>query len=168
MKRLISFMLCLMMLLSLIGCSLPQPEPETEPTEAPTQPVVEVPLGTEIPAPKYSGVQLQYWSWLSEDAAEAAVLRQAAVFFEKTTGAKVVLNWLSGDMDALEQVFAGEDSVDLFELPGAELEDRFASHALELTEYAEAADYKEKSWEVLRAQLISRCGSFSITTSRPA
>ena len=167
MKRMISFLLCLMLVLSFLGCSRPQPEPETEPTEPPTRPVVEVPVETEETPQKYAGVQLQYWSWISEDAPEASVLQQAAEYFEKTTGAKVELHYLSADAEALEQTLAGENGVDLFELPGAALEEHFSAHALELTEYAEAADYPEKSWEVLREQMLGRCGGLKGLALRP-
>ena len=169
MKRLISFMLCVILLVSLAACQRTaheNPTPTTENMEPPTQSVAEVPLETEGPK-KYKDVQLQYWSLLTEDEPEAAALQQAAEYFEKTTGAKVELNWLEGDPDALKAVLTGAESADLFEMSGKDLETRFGQYALTLTDLAKKAGYEEQSWEVLRTQILSRCGALKAVALRP-
>ena len=171
MKRLICLVLCAVLLVSLTGCSrtpeASRTDPETQPAVLPTQPVLEVPLETEAAEKKYEGIRLRYWSLLGEEDTEAAVLHQAAEVFEKTTGAKVELNWLDGNPDALEAVLTGEGGADLFEVSGKNLETRFGQYALTLTDLAEKAGYREKSWDVLRTQILSRCNALKAVALRP-
>ena len=68
MKKLLSLLLCAVLLVSMAACNR-EPEP-TEPTEPPTRPVIEVELGTVPQELKYKGVQLQYWSLLRESDPE--------------------------------------------------------------------------------------------------
>lgn len=169
MKQLISLMLCIVLLISLTGCRTAVPQqtaPAAQPTQPPTQPVEEVPLETEQ-AKKYENVQLQYWSLLTEEDPEAVVVQQAAAFFEKTTGARVEINWQDGDPDVLAKVLDGGAGADLFETSGSDLETRFGQYALTLTDLAKTAGYEEKSWDVLRTQILSRCGALKALALRP-
>ena len=171
MKRLISLALCAVLLLSLAGCAQvmpsPQTKPPTEPTEPPTQPVVEVPMEDEKAERLYEDVELEYWTMLSEQDPEAAVLQQAAAVFEQTTGAKVNLNWMADRQEEPEQILSGDLRVDLFEVTGDELEQGLTQYALALTDLADAADYSEKSWSVLRNQILSRFGELKAVALRP-
>ena len=168
MKRMISALLCVALLFTIAGCVRePEPTEPTEPTEAPTQPVVEVEMDLAQKPLKYEGVGLRFYSMLEESSAEAAVLRQAAAFFGKTTGAAVELNWLSGDRGALLEKLAAGEAVDVFEIPGSALQEGFLQYAADLTEQAAASDYEKNSWEVLRTQLMSRCGSLKAIPYRP-
>ena len=63
MKKLLSLLLCALLL---CGCTQ-EPEAPTQPTEEPTQGVVEVSLATEPPVLKYEGVELEYLSLLAEN-----------------------------------------------------------------------------------------------------
>lgn len=161
MKKLLSLLLCLLLL---CGCAR-EPKP-TEPTEEPTQGVVEVNMATEPPVLKYEGVQLQYLSLLNENAPEARVLQLAAAEFEQTTGAKVELKWLGGNEAALTQTLSGKEKPDLFEASGSTME-ALKDQALDLTKLAEAAGFEEKSWEVLRKQILERCGTLKAVAIRP-
>ena len=169
MKRLISLALCMVMLLTLAGCSLPLPttetEPPTEPTEPPTQPVVEVPMD-EKQTLAYEGVQLQYWSLLDREDPEADLLVQAAEMFEKTTGAVVELNWMGGDQSQLDGILA-EGRADLFEISGNHLSEQYGQYAMELTSLAENSGYTENSWDGLRQQIISHWGALKAVALRP-
>ena len=165
MKRLISLLLCAAMLCTFAGCA--EPVPETQPTEEPTQPIVEVTLEAESAPLKYAGVTLQFWSGMEETDAEAAVLRQAAELFEKTTGAAVTVTWQGGDRTALAEKLAAGEKIDIFEVPGGALQEGFLQYALDLTELARASGYEGRSWEVLRSQIISRCGSLRAIAYRP-
>lgn len=171
MKRLISQVLCAVLLLSLAGCAqvmpAPQTEPPTEPTEPPTQPVVEVTMEDEKAERLYEDVELEYWTMLSEQDPEAAVLQQAAAVFEQTTGAKVNLNWMADGQEELELILSGDVRVDLFEVTGDALEQGLVQYALALTDLADAADYSEKSWEVLRKQILDRFGELKAVALRP-
>lgn len=165
MKRITGLLLCAALLLSFAGCA--QPVPETQPTEEPTQPVVEVPMETEQTSLKYEGTALQFWSMLSQEDPEAAVLRQAAAFFEKTTGAAVTLNWLAGDRTALAEKLAAGEPADVFEIPGGAVQEGFLTYALDLTALADESGYESRSWEVLRSQIIGRCGVLKAIPCRP-
>ena len=163
MRKWICLLLCAVLLLACAACGLGEsPEATAEPTEEPTQAMVEVPMGTEAVQRKYEGVQLQYWSLLTESDPEAAVLTQAAADFEQTTGAEVTITWLSGDESAL----TGPMQADIFEVSGAGMTQHL-SHAMDLTEPADNAGYENKSWNALRSQVISRCGSLKAIPYRP-
>ena len=167
MKRIVSLLLCAVLLLS--GCGRETPVPATEPappTEAPTRPVVETELELESQPLKYAGLEIQYWSMLENGAPETQVLQQAADYFEAATGARVVFNWLSGNDQLLAEHLAGDTPVDLFEVPG-KLLTNYLNDALDLTDMAGAAGYEEKSWEALRTRILNSCGSLKALALRP-
>lgn len=164
MKKLICLLLCAVLL---CGCSREQvPTTPSEPTEAPTRPVIEVPMEEEVQR-KYEDVRLTYWSLLAETDEEARILTQAAEDFRKTTGAVVNINWQAGDEDALIESLVGDLQADLFEVSGNGLQQRLLNLTLDLTELAETAGYREKSWDVLRSQMYSRSGTLSAIPYRP-
>lgn len=162
MKKLTCLLLCAVLL---CGCTQ-EPTP-TEPTEAPTQPVVEVPLETEAVQLKYEGTELHYWSLLSETDPEAKVLSQAVQDFEQTTGAKISINWLGGDEAKLTESLNGDLQADIFEVSGEGLKQNLLPLALDLTELAAENQYESKSWEVLRSQMLSRYGAMKAVAFRP-
>lgn len=161
MKKLI----CLLLALLLCGCAK-EPDP-TEPTEEPTRPVIEVPMETEGTPMKYEGVQLTYWSLLAESDAEAQVLLQAAADFEQTTGAVIHFQWQAGDEAGLIESLTGDLQADIFEVSGGEFQRSLQPLALELTQLAAEAGYESKSWEVLRTQILNRCGTLKAIAHRP-
>lgn len=161
MKKLLSLLLCIPLL---CGCAR-EPAP-TEPTEEPTQGVVEVDMATEPPVLKYEGVQLQYLSLLGENDPQARVLQLAAAEFEQTTGAKVELKWYGNNMDAITATLSGQNRPDLFEATGAAME-ALKDQALDLTAMAEAAQFEQKSWGTLRTQILEQCGSLKAVAIRP-
>lgn len=161
MKKLACLLLCVLLL-----CGCTQEPPPTEPTEEPTRPVVEITLETEAAQRKYEGVQLQYWSLLSETDPEARVLSQAAEDFMQTTGAAVTLNWLDGDEAKLAEMLAGDAQADIFEVSGQGLKE-LLPYAADLTELAAGAGYESQSWEVLRSQILSRYGTLKAVAYRP-
>ena len=165
MKRFTGLLLVAALLLTFAGCGVSAPE--TEPAEEPTLPMLEVHMELETAAPKHQGIQLQFWSMLEENDPEADVLRQAAAYFEKTTGAAVTINWLAGDRAMLAEKLAAGEQADLFEIPGAALQEGFAAYGLDLTALAENAGYGERSREVLRAQVLDRCGGLNAIAYRP-
>lgn len=165
MKKLICLLICVLLL---CGCAWEQvPTVPSEPMEALTRPVVEVPMEAEGQMLKYEGVQLTYWSLLAETDAEARVLTQAAADFRKTTGAVVNINWQAGDEASLIESLAGDLQADLFEVSGQGLQQSLLPLALDLTQMADKAGYEEKSWEVLRSQMYSRYGTLSAIAYRP-
>lgn len=172
MKRIVCLLLGACLLLA--GCAqvaLPiatgsAPTTDPAPTQEPTRPVVEITLEQESQKLKYEGLELQYWSMLESSAPESRVMEQAAEYFEATTGAKVHINWLSGNDQLLEEYLAGDTKMDLFEVPGKILSNHL-NKTLDLTEMAANADYNQKSWEVLRNQIYGYCGSLKAIALRP-
>ena len=165
MKKLICLMLGLLLL---CGCTREQaPTVPSEPTEAPTRPVVETPMETEGQILEYEGVQLTYWSLLAQTDPEAQVLMQAAADFQQTTGAVVNINWLSGNETALIESVTGDLQADLFEVSGNGLQQSLLPFALDLTEQAKNANYEDKSWDVLRSQMLNRSGTLKAIPYRP-
>ena len=165
MKKLTCLLLCLLLL---CGCTQEQaPTVPSEPTEAPTRPVVEIPLETEGQVLEYEGVQLTYWSLLAETDPEAQVLLQAAADFQQTTGAVININWQNGNETALIDSLTGDLQADLFEVSGNGLQQSLLPFALDLTEQAKNANYEEKSWDVLRSQMLSRGGTLKAIPYRP-
>lgn len=168
MKKIVSLLLWAALLIMAVGCSRePAPTEPTEPTEPPTQPIVEVELDLHEEPLKYEGVQLRFASMLSESDPEAAVIRQAASYFEKTTGADVEILWFAGDRTALAEKLAAGEGADIFEIPGGALQEGFLQYGLDLTEMAAASGYEENSWKVLRTQMESRCGGLMAIAYRP-
>ena len=171
MKRMISLLLCAALLWSLSGCNqtpaATEPTKATEPTEAPTQPVVEIEIDPRPAALKYRGVQLQFASLLSDTDPEAAAVSQAAAYFETTTGARVEIIWLAGDRDALAGKLAAGAGPDVFEVPGGAMQEGFLPYGMDLSEQAAAAGYEQRSWETLRSQSISRGGVLKGIPYRP-
>lgn len=172
MKRLISLVLCAVLLWSLSGCRQePLPteskDPTQLPTPAPTQGVVEEMLDPGSVALEYDGVQLQFWSMLQENDPEAKVYLQAAEYFRRTTGAQVQFNWLGGKEADLAEALAGDLQADIFEITGDSLGNQFLPYALELTEYATRAEYADHSWEKLTGQVQQRCSGLYGIPHRP-
>lgn len=153
MRKFISLLLTAALILTLSACGGP-----AEPTEAPTQPVVQVELETRPDLRPYLGVELSMLSMLSETDPAAAVLRQAAEVFETTTGASVTIHFLAGDEQALATNFAEGVKMDIFTAWIDDLDASYAAYALDLGKMAEAADYAQHSHKVLRNQVKERCG----------
>lgn len=153
MRKFISLLLMAALILTLSACGGP-----AEPTQPPTQPVVQVELETQPDLRPYLGVELSMLSMLSETDPAAEVLRQAAEVFETTTGAAVTVHFLAGDEQALAEKLAEGVNMDIFTTWIDDLEASYATYALDLGKMAEAADYAQHSHKTLRNQVKERCG----------
>lgn len=163
MKKWICFLLCWAVFLMCVACTRAEtPTEPVEPSQEPTQAVIEVPVETEPLQRKYEGVRLEYRSMLEENSPEAAVLRQAAGDFETITGAKVSIGWTGVDGAGLQDGTEG----DIFEVSGAALKQNLTL-ALDLTELAAEAGYEGKSHATLRSQVLDRYGSLKAIPHRP-
>ena len=143
----------LILLLGLSACGGGEPVPETTPPPV----EVEIPYIEETaPQLPYEGVQLTFRSICWEEEAQAQVLKQAAEFFEKKTGADIEFLWLEEEGDA-----------DLFQIAASDFADVDAATLLDLTEMAEESGYAEKSHEVLRNQITDQCGFLGAVAQVP-
>ena len=162
MRKTVSLLIMAALMLSLMaGCAKqpPQESVQTEPpTAAPTQAVEQVEL--ELPADErpYVGVVLQALMLPDADDPRAEVIRQAAEVFEARTGAKVEILWLHEDENLLSANLTSGVGVDIFATTMDLLGKDFLSYALDLTELAAERGYDEKSYPVLRQQVLARCG----------
>ena len=143
----------LILLLGLSACGGGEPVPETTPPPV----EVEIPYIEETAPPlPYEGMKLTFRSICWEEEAQAQVLKQAAEFFEKKTGADIEFLWLEEEGDA-----------DLFQIAASDFADVDAATLLDLTEMAEESGYAEKSHEVLRTQIVDQCGYLGAVAQVP-
>ena len=126
MRKFISLLLVAALIVTLSACG-----GAAEPTEAPTQPVVQVELETQPDLRPYLGVELSMLSMLSETDPAAEVLRQAAEVFEETTGAAVTLQFLAGDEQALAEKLSGGVKTDIFTAWIDDLDAGYSAYALD-------------------------------------
>lgn len=154
MKRFCSLLCAVLMALSLAACG-DDPKETTQPSQ--TEAVQKVPFETEGTTKKYEDVRLVYCTWLSEDAREARAVRQAAEYFRETTGAEVEIRYLHGDVQRCAEALT-DGKGDLFDISCQSLAESCRDYALDLTELAAEAGYETVSYEVLRQQVINRCG----------
>lgn len=158
-RKLISLLLCAALtVLYLPGCNrteVPETSEVTQPTQEPTQAVLEIELTMPQDERPYLGVELEMLTLLQPDDPRAAVLEQAAEVFEARTGAVVALRWLAGDENALASNLAESD---IFAATADGLQDLLGQYAMDLTDLAAAFGYGNNSHRVLREQIIQRCG----------
>ena len=152
MKKILWALLPVLMLLSACGTEV------TPETTAPLPVEVEIPYVEETQPPlPYEGVELTFQSiwWAGEP--EAQVLKQAADFFEKKTGAAVEIRWLEEE----------PEPADLFQITASDFADWEPAQLLDLTDMAEKAGYAGKSHEALRNQIIDHCGYLGAVAQVP-
>lgn len=158
MKKYISLLLCAALVLTLTGCKPGNKPEETQTTQDSTPSFVEVPLKPETEAGKYEDVELRFLTLMGRRDPQAAAIEQAVRTFEARFGAKVSIYWLDGNVDLLASNFSEGTAFDIFAVPGKALPSDYLDYALDLTELAKAAGYENHSYEVLRKQVINRCG----------
>ena len=163
MKKICCWLLVMAMVLSAAGCRRIS-EPETVATEPPTtvatEPeVLEVPYEGEEEVRPYEGVVLDFQTAVGEYDPEAAVIVQAAAYFEETTGAQVTIHWQDGMWDV--------NQMDIFEVDGILLATDYLDYALDLSGMAQAADYESWSFGSIRQQVMERCGYLAGIASVP-
>ena len=157
MKKFVSLLLCAALIFTISGCT-GKPE-ETLANTEPTPPaLIEVPIVPEETVKKYDGVQLRFLTLLAETDPQAEVIRQAARTFEVQTGAEVTVYWFSGDLDVMAANFSEGAVFDIFGTSGEMLQSDYLEYALDLTELSRQADYEKHSYQVLRDQVVNRCG----------
>ncbi len=166
MKRILSVLLCAAMLFTAMSGCVQQEETIIETTE-PTQGVTQVALELPQDQRPYVGMQLQFLSHLAPEDPRAGVLQQAAQVFEARTGAAVQFSWQQGDEAALAAQLSGGEPVDIFAAPVDLLMDQLLGQALDLTALAEGTGYAEHSHQVLRNQIIGRCGYLAAVPQEP-
>lgn len=152
--------LCLLLALvifTMAGCGVEPPAETTAPVEIL---MMEVPYETEADLRPYVDVELVFWAAMEETDPEAQVLLQAARVFEKQTGGVVTIRWEDG-REAL-----AEGAADIVRLPLEALAEQ-QEKLLDLTEMAARADYENRSFPVLRQQVIERCGNLKAIPQVP-
>lgn len=140
MKKLCMLLLASALLLS--GCVI-----GAEETLLPTEPP-EIPLETRADEREYLNVTLEYQTLWDENDPEAAVLTQAAAVFENQTGAQVNILWACEGSDQADIIHSSLEEL-------AQCQDQ----RLDLTEPAQGAGFDGRSHEILRRQVMDRCGS---------
>lgn len=167
MKKYISLLLCAALVLAgLTGCNREQTPVMSESTQKPTEAVEQVELTIPADERPYVGVELEFLTLLEEDDPRADVVRQAAEYFEKRTGAVVHPCWL-GSEDEVAANFTAGVKVDIFASSADFLETMFAPYALDLTQMAAKSGYEQHSHSALREQIIDRCGYLTAIPQSP-
>lgn len=146
MKRILWVLLTAVLLL-LAGCGAEKTE-EILPPEG-----VQVEYEEQTRALRYEGTEISFLSFWEMEMPQARILLEAAEAFEKKTGAAVKIVWPDGALVTPETA----PDIDIFQLRAADFVDTPKEYALDLTEMAAAAQYDEKSHEVLRQQIIDQC-----------
>lgn len=167
-RKCISLLLCAVLtVFCLTGCDrteVPETSEVAQPTQEPTQAVLEI----ELPLPEderpYVGVELEFLSLLSPDDPRAGAVEQAAEVFEAKTGAVVNIRWLAGDENAMS---ANLTEADIFASTADGLQDLLGQYALDLTDLAAASGYENHSHRVLREQIVQRCGFLAGIAQEP-
>lgn len=161
-KQTVSVLLLAALIFSIFtGCDNSVPEQPTEtlmPTEAPTQPVEQVELQLPEDQRPYLGVTLQVLLPLEEADPRAEVVRQAELVFERRTGAELEIQWIPDDENLLAEQFAAGTKADIFASSADALQQALLPYALDLTELTGETEYRDHSYEILRAQIVRRCG----------
>lgn len=167
MKKTAALLLAVLMIVNMTGCNREEAVPTTQPTVPPTESVETVELTAPEDERPYVGVELEFLSLLDREDPRAAVVEQAAEVFKIRTGAEIHTYFLGGDENVLAANFGGGVKVDIFAASLDALETVLAPYTLDLTEMAGMADYDAHSHEVLRAQVISRCGYLAAIPQTP-
>ena len=150
--------LLLAVCLLMCGCGAEEVQETTAPLIE-----VEVPYEETESALLYAGVELTFRSiWTREDPC-ARVLSEAAALFQRQTGAVVEILW--PESYGTEQTEPSR--ADMFQLRTADFAATPAENLLDLTEMAEKAGYAQMSHEVLRQQIVQRCGYLGAVAQVP-
>ena len=155
MKKLISILLCVLMLVSVFAAcgkkkAAPAPEVNTEDLI-------------------YSGVELVYWSSLYEGTPQADMLQTLTEEFTAQTGCVIDIQFKGNERrqimpTALE---SGED-IDIFDSASYYESKTITDYMLDLTSYIEESDYLAKTYPIMMNDLVAQCGGLVGVVTAPS
>lgn len=147
-KRVFALLCAALMIWTIGGCGVQEPEETTPPTE-PEPVTVEVPYVPQQTVKKYEGVALRLATPLSAQSPEGQVMARAGSYFETVTGAQVQILW---------ETAAGTADCDMFQTGNETLHSSFAAASADLSAMAAEAGYESKSFFGLRQLAASADG----------
>ena len=170
MKKLLSLLLVLVMVLALAACGNQaggNTDPGSNNQQSPNQgnqPANNPPEGGK----QYDGVTLNYWSMWNSAEAQGQVIAAAAAAFEEQTGAHINIEWKGRDINTLlTAALESNEAIDIFDDDYTRIGQVYAPYTYDLTEMAKAADYFNKSYKVLNDQTIEWVGYLNSIVEQP-
>ena len=157
MKKLLSLLLALSMLVALAACGGGSDAGADAPADSGASDLADT--GDAAPETSDAGdaASITMWSMWNADEPQAQVIAEAAEAYEAETGVHVLIS------AALE----AEEDVDIFEDDYNRIGQVYAPYTYDLTEMAAAADYDSHSYPVFNNQAIAWAGYLNSITEQP-
>ena len=164
MKKLMSILLCVLMLVSVLaGCGATE-----EVVEETTEIVEEVVEETSEPLP-YEGTELVYWSSLYAGTPQADMLLELTEEFKAQTGCVINIQFKGNERrQIMPTALESGEQIDIFDSASFYESKTITDWMLDLTSYIEASDYLSKTYPIMMNDLVANTGSLTGVVTAPS
>jgi len=161
MKKILSILLCVLMLVSvLVGCGT------TEEVNEEVEEVVEEVEETVEEALPYEGVELIFWTSEYEGTPQATVLQELADEFQAKTGAVIKLAHKGNERrQIMPTALESGEKIDMFETASYHEVVTVTDYMMDLTSYVDAIGYEAMTYPVMIKDLVDRAGMSGLVYS---